>query len=84
MGGESSPFQVRPKLIESGLADIVCRLPPLEPLLLFDLGPETAPQHEQIHRVVLQGIDHAKERDYFGVHHRMRKPCEHENLIARE
>jgi hypothetical protein len=36
--GELSPLQVRPKPVDGGLADVVHRLPPLESLLLFDLG----------------------------------------------
>ena len=43
--GELSPYQVRLKLVDGGLADIVHRLPPLEALPLFDLG----------HRLVLLG-----------------------------
>jgi hypothetical protein len=35
---ELSPFQIRPKPGEGSLADIVHRLPPLESLLLFNLG----------------------------------------------
>jgi hypothetical protein len=38
MRRELPALEGRPKPIEGGLADIVHRLPPLEPLLLFDWG----------------------------------------------
>ena len=35
---ELPAFQIRPKPVDSGLADVVHSLPPLEPLVFFDLA----------------------------------------------